>query len=160
GLTARLFSSNAAAKLSIPISIFESIRAESSAERKGERLDAGGKELDLEPPIDDRHRLADQLIQPRLDHRAVAALVHVEAVSRARRPAVNRDAETNRAALARRPHHQMQIPGVKAVDDSRAGTARDSRLPAHRPLAGERPFVEREAGGRAVGMTTIRFGAA
>ena len=52
-----------------------------SAEREGERLHASIEELDLELAIDDRLRLSDQLIQPLFDDRAVAALVHVDAVS-------------------------------------------------------------------------------
>ena len=72
---------------------------EASAERERERLHAGIEELDLELPIDDRVRLSDQLIQPLLDHRAVAAFVNVQAVSRTRRPPVNRHAETYRGPL-------------------------------------------------------------
>ena len=55
-----------------------------SAEGERERLHPRIEELDLELSIDDGSRLSDQLIQPRFDHRAVAAAVHVEAVRRSR----------------------------------------------------------------------------
>ena len=77
-----------------------SARGDTSAEREGERLHASIEELDLELSIDDRLRLSDQLIQPLFDHRAVAAVVHVEAVSRTRRLPVNRHAETHWSSLA------------------------------------------------------------
>ena len=72
-----------------------------SAEREGQRLHASIEELDLELSIDDRLRLADQLIQPLFDNGAVAALVHVETASRTRRLPVDRHAEPVRSHLAR-----------------------------------------------------------
>ena len=72
-----------------------------SAEREGERLHASIEELDLELSIDDRLRLADQLIQPLFDNGAVAALVHVETVSRTRRLPVDRHAEPYGGSCAR-----------------------------------------------------------
>ena len=52
-----------------------------SAERERERLHASVEELDLELSIADRSRLSEQLIQALFDGRAVAAGVHVAAVS-------------------------------------------------------------------------------
>jgi hypothetical protein len=48
-----------------------------SAERECKGLHAGIQKLDLEPSISDRLPLADQLIQPRFGHRAIALLVNV-----------------------------------------------------------------------------------
>jgi hypothetical protein len=50
-----------------------------SAEGKGEGLDAGVEELDLEPSIRDRLRLPDQLIQPLFDDASITALVGITA---------------------------------------------------------------------------------
>jgi hypothetical protein len=38
----------------------------------------------------------------------------------------------------------MQIARVKAVCDPRVGRDRDDRLPAHRPVADQRPLIQRE----------------
>jgi hypothetical protein len=57
------------------------------AEGEGESLDAR-VERDFERPIEDRLRLADQLIQPLLDDRAVAVFVDVQAAGRSRWPSV------------------------------------------------------------------------
>jgi hypothetical protein len=46
-----------------------------SAERETERLGAGIEEFDRDGSIDDRFRLANQLVQPLVDGRSVAALV-------------------------------------------------------------------------------------
>ena len=61
-----------------------------STKRERTRLDPGVEELNLERSIGDGSRLSDQLIQPLFDDAAVAALVNVEAVSRARRLPVDR----------------------------------------------------------------------
>lgn len=61
----------------------------SSAEREGERLDAGIGELDHEPPIGDGFLLSDQLIQTRFDNDTVPAIVNVAAASRTRPLAVD-----------------------------------------------------------------------
>ena len=110
-----------------------SIAGLGSAEREGERRHAGIEEFDLELSIDDRLRLSDQLIQPLVDNRAVAALVHVAAMSSTRRLPVNRHAETYGDALPRRSHDEVKVAGVKAVHDPAVGTVRDGRLPTHRP---------------------------
>ena len=57
----------------------------SSAEGERKSLHARIEKLDLELSIGDGLRLSDQLIQPLFGHRAVALLVDVDAVSRARR---------------------------------------------------------------------------
>ena len=131
-----------------------------SAEREGERRHASIEELDLELSIDDRLRLSDQLIQPRFDHRAGAAVVHVEAVSRTRRLPVNRHAETHRVPLPRRTHDEMKVTRVKPVHDPTGGAAQDGCLPAHRPLANQRPFIERQATRGRIEATPVQFATA
>ena len=115
---------------------------EPSAERESERLYTRVEELDGELSIDDRFRLSYQLIQPLFDDRAVAAFVHVQAVSGARRLPVNRHAETYRALLPGRPHDEMKVARVEVVHDSRRGACRGGRLTAFRPLAGKGPLIE------------------
>jgi hypothetical protein len=60
-----------------------------SAERERERFDARVEELDLELSIRDGPGLTDQLIQPLFSGRSVAVGVDVDAVSGARRLAVD-----------------------------------------------------------------------
>ena len=115
------------------------------AEREGERLRASIEELDFELSICDRLRLSDQLIQTRFHHRAVAALVYIEAMSRTWRLPVNRHAETNGLAWSWRPHHEMKVARVKARHYATGGTAENGRLLANRPLANQRPFIEGQA---------------
>src|SRR6185295_1383975 len=64
-----------------------------SAERERVRLHAGVQELDLELAIGDGLGLSDHLVQPLLGHRAVASLVNVDAVGRARRLSVDQHAK-------------------------------------------------------------------
>jgi hypothetical protein len=111
-------------------------------------------------PIDDWLRLSYQLIQPLLNNRAVAALIHVDAVGGTRRLPVNRHAETYGDALSWRTHHEMKVPRVKATHDPAVGTAEDGCLPAHRPLASQRPLIERDARRGRVAATPIQFGTA
>jgi hypothetical protein len=51
----------------------------------GVRLNARIQEGDLEGAVGDGAGLADELVQPRLGHRAVALVVHISAVARSRR---------------------------------------------------------------------------
>ena len=93
----------------------------SLAKREGESLHARIEELDLELSIDDRLWLPNQLIQPRIDHRAVAAVVHVEAVRRPGRLA-RQSTRGNAQALPwpRWSHDEMQVARVKAARDTSA----------------------------------------
>src|ERR1700712_5092834 len=85
---------------------FQSLRR-GSAEREGKRLHARIEKLDLEPPIDNRLRLPDQLIHPLFGHRAVALGVDVGSVGRARRLSIEVEAEWHRRSSRRRSHHEM-----------------------------------------------------
>ena len=91
-----------------------------STEGKRKRLYARRKKLDPEEPIPHAAFLPDQLIQAAIGYRAQTIRAAVFAVIRAGRHAVQRDAETNRLSISRRPQNQMQIAGMKAVNDPAA----------------------------------------
>src|SRR5262245_2194168 len=129
-------------------------------EREGERLHAGVEELDLELAIDDRFGLSDQLMQARLADDAIAGGIHVETSRGSRRLAVNRHAETNRGPLQWRTHDEMQVAGMKAIRDPSAWVAKNGRLPAHRPIANERPLIERQTRRGSVAPPAIELAAA
>ena len=59
------------------------------AEREGVRLRPAIEELNLELAIDNRIRLADQLVQPLLENGAVTAFIDVNATCRTWWPTVN-----------------------------------------------------------------------
>src|SRR5260370_15445137 len=66
-----------------------------SAERERESLHARIEKLDLELPISNGLRLPDQLIEPLFGSRAVALLVNVTAMSRARRLSIEEHAKAH-----------------------------------------------------------------
>src|SRR5688572_29261876 len=73
---------------------------------------------------------------------------------------VNRHAEAYGVALSWGAHDEMKIARVKATHDPTVGTAEDSRLPADRPLACQRPPIQREARRRGIEAALIAVGAA
>ena len=94
--------------------------------------------------LGDGPALADELVHPRLGDGAVARLVDVEAVAIARRPTVEAHAEADRGARRRRREDQVDVARLEAVRDRAAGRVEHRVLLADRPLAGERPVVERQ----------------
>src|SRR3954468_20762624 len=86
-----------------------------SAERKRKRRHARIEELDLELPIPDLPRLPDKLVHPLEVGGAVAVLVDVHAVGRARRLTIERHPEPRGRAARRRPHHEMQVTSVEPI---------------------------------------------
>jgi hypothetical protein len=92
---------------------------------------------------------------PLFDDHAVAALVHVAAVSRPRGWTVNRNTESKGCAEPRRPHDQVQVARAKAAHDSRARCVRQNRLTAHRPFAYQRPAIEGQSHRGAVPVSAI-----
>src|SRR5260370_19486597 len=92
-----------------------------SAEREHKSLHARIEKLDLELSISNGLRLADQLIQPRFGHRAVALLVNVTAMSRARCLPIDEHAKAHGGSSRRWSHDEMKIAGVKAVRDAPVG---------------------------------------
>jgi hypothetical protein len=63
------------------------------------------------------HRLPDQLIQPLLAYGAESLLVHISSVRGAGRLAIDEHPEPDGCPLRGRTHHEMHVPGMKAVDD-------------------------------------------
>src|SRR5947207_9373084 len=113
-----------------------------SAEGERKRLHARIEKLDLELAIGNVPRLPDQLIQPLFSSRAVALLVNVNAVSRARRLSIDEHAESHGRSSRWRPHDQMQIAGMKAVRDASVGRVQRNDLFPHRPLTRQGPLIE------------------
>lgn len=96
--------------------------AVSLAERERGRLGARSEEDDLERAVLDRSRLANQLVETRLDERSLTALVNVAAVCGARR-----FASPAEEAGAVRPHERR--------DDDFAGlTVRTSPTASTTPM--------------------------
>jgi hypothetical protein len=60
-------------------------------------------------------RLSDQLVQPLLDHLAIALGVHVASVRSARGLTVDEHAKAHRRSARRRAHDEMHIAGVTWV---------------------------------------------
>src|SRR5260370_2244435 len=88
-----------------------------SAERERKSLHARIEKLDLELSISNGLRLADQLIQPRFGHRAVALLVNVTAMSRARCLPIDEHPKAHGGSPPPRPHDETKIPGANATHD-------------------------------------------
>src|SRR5215510_13601558 len=95
--------------------------AHGSAERERKSLHARTQKLDLELSIGDGFRLSDQLVQTLFGHRAVALLVNVCSVGRARRLSVDQHAKFHGRSWRCRTHDEMKIAGVKAVRDASIG---------------------------------------
>src|SRR4051795_13323126 len=113
---------------------------------KGEdvRADAGVEERDLEGALGDCTMLADELVHPRLGDAALTGVVDVEPVGMTGRLTVEEHREADRAARSRRREDQVEVARLEAVRDRAAGRFQRRGLPTHRPLARERPVVERE----------------
>src|SRR6476646_11671966 len=62
----------------------------------------------------------------------------------ARRPAVETDAEAYGLAVRAGPEHEVQVAGLEVERYARLRAVRGRVLLAHRPLAAERPLVQRE----------------
>src|SRR5262245_53660236 len=131
-----------------------------SSEREHVGLDAGVEELDLEQPVADRRRLADQLVHPRVAGGAVAGLVDVDAVRGPGWFAVEADPEPHGRVPLRRAHDEVEVTGVEPVGEGTAGRAELRRLLADEPVAREGPLVAVQVGRRRVGVALVRRDAA
>jgi hypothetical protein len=83
-------------------------------------------------------------MQALFDNGPVAVRIDVEAVRLTWSLRVDGDTKMDRELSPRRTHHEMKVPRMKAIHDPAIGTARSRRLSTHRPLAGQRPFIERQ----------------
>src|SRR2546426_4014155 len=118
-----------------------------SAERERKSFHAGTEKLDLELPIGDGSRLSDQLIQPLFGHCAVALLVNINPVSRAWRLSIDQHTKSYGSPWSGRTHHEMQIAGMKAIRDDSIRLVQCGGLLVHRPVPGQRPFIQVQARG-------------
>src|SRR5690349_3762334 len=107
--------------MGLPLPFLTSLRCRGSAEGEHKPRHARIEKLDLELPISNGPWLPDQLIQPLLAHRAMALLVDVTAVSRARRLSIEKNAKAHGRFSLCRPHDQVQIASMKAVRDAPVG---------------------------------------
>src|SRR3954447_14695093 len=127
-----------------------------SSEGEHERLDAGVEELDLEPPVPDRRRLADELVDPLVVGGAVTALVDVDAMGAARGLPVEAYPEAHRRAPNWWTHHEMQIASVELICDGTARVVETGRHGVDLPVAGERPLVAPQFARCRVDVSAIR----
>src|SRR5262245_26101856 len=96
-------------------------------------------------------------MEPLFDDGTITLFVDIEAASLTRRLPINGDAKANGRFLAGRPHDQMKIARVKTKRNPAIRTAQDRRLPAHRPLADERPLIERQASWERIEATSVQL---
>src|SRR5262249_7784104 len=131
-----------------------------SSEGEHEHLDARLEELDLEPPVADRRRLADQLVDPLVVGGAVAMLIDVDAVGATRRLTVETHGEPHGGAPNRWTHYEMQIAGVELIRDGTARFIEPRRHGVDLPVARQCPLVAPQFGRRRVRVAPVRNGAA
>src|SRR5947209_4844207 len=128
-----------------------------SAEREHKSLHARIEKLDLELPISNVPRLADQLIQPWLDNRAVALVVNVTSVSSARSLSIDAHAKAHGSSSRCRSHDEMEIAGVKAVRDAPVGRVQHRSPSLHRPLTGKGPMIEPQPCGGSIDAPLVQY---
>src|SRR5437588_9770754 len=126
------------------------------AERERERLHARIEKLDLELAISNVPRLADQLIQPLLDNRAVALVVNITSVSSARSLSIDEHAKAHGRSSRCRSHDEMEIAGVKAVRDPPVGRVQHRSPSLHRPLTRKGPMIEPQPRGGSIDATAAQ----
>src|SRR4051794_31359689 len=124
-----------------------------SAEGEDVRAHAGVEKRDLERARGARAALADELVHPRLGDRAFPGLVDVQAVGVPGRPTVEAYGEADRRARVRRLQDQVDVARLEAIRDRTGGRFERRGFVADRPLAAERPLVERERGGAPAALT-------
>src|SRR3954466_3736413 len=112
----------------------------SLSESEHVRPGAGLVERDLERPVLDWPRLANELVHAALAEQAVPVLVDVDAVRRARSLAVEEHAERDRVPRFA-VQHEVRVARVEAVGDASARLVEHDLLAPGRPLALERPLA-------------------
>jgi hypothetical protein len=113
------------------------ISRSAEGERKG--LNAGIKKLNFELPIRNRTRLPDQLVHPQLGNCAFTSVVYINSVCAPWRASIDVQTKPRGTPRRCRPHHQMQIAGMKAVGDTPIWLVQQNGFFAHVPIAGKRP---------------------
>src|ERR1700722_14522329 len=92
-----------------------------SAKREVENLGGAIEKLDVDGPVRNGIRLADQLIHPGFARSPDTLLVYVKPMRGSWRCAVNSDPESDGAALLRCTHDEIYIARVKPVYDPPTG---------------------------------------
>jgi hypothetical protein len=102
---------------------------------------------------------AHELVQAPVPEHAVALVVDVQAVRRARSLAIQQHAERNRRSRARR-QHQMRVACVEPERDAPTGLVEHDLLALDRPLAGQGPLVGAQRFRELVGVAFVECGTA
>ncbi len=89
-----------------------------SAEGEGVCLNAGIEELDFECAVGDGAALPDELIEPLSGDDTLAVGIHIRAVVVGRPHTIDGDAKSHGLAIGRRAENQMEVAGMKFVDDA------------------------------------------
>ena len=89
----------------------------------------------------------------------IAVGIDIDTVISARGMPIDQDLELHRLAVWSRPHDQMQIPRMEAVDYSSVGLRENGVLSAN-PVTRERPLVEGKCRGGLVMVGLILNGTA
>src|SRR5262249_936024 len=121
-----------------------------SAERERKSLHARTEKLDLELAIGDGFWLSDQLVQALFGHCPVALVVNVSSMRCAWRLAIDPHPKSHGCSWRRRAHDEIEIAGVKTVGDDSVGLIERDGFLLHRPVAGQRPFIEAQPRGQLV----------
>jgi hypothetical protein len=139
----------ARAGISALIHVLAHQRKRASPEREDKQRCTPIEKLDLELPIRDRRRLANQLIHPRFVERTMAFCVDINAVGCAGRLTIDRHTKSNCVAARGSAHDEMNVPGVKTIRDFPASLIQHREVVPHRPLTRKRPLVQSQTLGAA-----------
>ena len=108
-----------------------------SAEGESVGGDARIEEFNLEGMIGDVPVLPYQLVEPLSRHNALTVRVGIAAMVGARSHAVHGHAKPDRHAVRARPEDEVQVAGVKAIDNAAALRVEDGIFLADGPVAGQ-----------------------
>jgi hypothetical protein len=83
-----------------------------------------------------------------LGDRAVALVVYVSSMARARRPSIDQHSKRNGSSASGWPHDEVEIARMKLVCDPPAGSVQYSRLCLQRPFTGNASRMARTRASR------------
>ena len=112
------------------------------AECERVRAHAGVQKFNLKCPVGNFAVLSHELIKFLASDHAAAVCVDIGPVIFARLLAVDRHAKPNGLAVGTRSENEMQIAGVKSVNDAARRRIECRVFGANRPSSRQRPFVE------------------
>jgi hypothetical protein len=94
-------------------------------------------------------------VEPLFDDRSNALLIDIQSARKARRLSIDAHPESHRAPSRCRSHDEMEIAGVKLIDDTSIGLVEHRGPLLDGPIAGERPAVEPQSRGRSIDTRLI-----